>query len=197
MLQHAAFAKYQLSHFNHTNFAQVVRDLQVINSLCSLEFDWLITGPEFKDDATRLISNVIQLQNGQSQSAASGMELASQLCHLYGVNPAVVAENWASRMFREHKAQAVDIELRKFDTFDPINYVRLSIAAKKYTIENAEIIRKSHDPKVRMMYIMNDLQNDTDAMQDVLASMDGNTIITYLTLSKYKVPRDSPRTRCS
>jgi hypothetical protein len=205
MLQHAAFAKYQLPNFNHNSFAQVVRDVQVINSLRSQEFGWLITGPEFKkllqDDATRLISNVIQLHNGLSPSAASGMELASQLCHQYEVNPAIVAENWASRMFREHKAQAVDIVIRKIDSFDPIDYVRLGIAATKYTIENAEIakiirksrdpkVRKSRDPKLRMMYIMKELQNDADAMQDVLASMDGNAIITYLTLSKYKVPRD-------
>jgi hypothetical protein len=196
LLAHAAFAKYQLPKFNHNEFANTVRDLQVLNTLRSVEYGWLITGGAFldllRDDKARLVSNVIQLQNTITNSS-SALELASVLCHLYGVNPSIVAENWAVRMLKKHTGSAVEGVLRKIKPYDSIDYVRLATAAKKYSIIDADvyrIVKGARDPKVRMIYILTELKRDAEAMQDVLESMDGNAIVTYLALCRYQLPKE-------
>jgi hypothetical protein len=145
-----------------------------------------------KEDRVRLISNVIQLQNTTTRSS-SAFELGSTLCHLYGVNPSIVAENWAVRMLKVHSTAAVDGVLRKIKTYDSVDYVRLAVAAKKYAIEISEvskIVKCARDPKVRMIYILTELGNDEDAMKDVLQSLDGNAIVSYLFICRYKLAGD-------
>jgi hypothetical protein len=146
-----------------------------------------------KEDRQRLILNVIQLQNSTTRSSTA-LELAHVLCHLYGINPSIVAENWAARMLKLHQAAAVDGVLRKIKPYDSVDYVRLAVAAKKYAIENSEvnkIVKCARDPKVRMIYILTELGNDVEAMQDVLQSMDGNALVSYLVLCKYKLPAET------
>jgi hypothetical protein len=196
LLQHAAFAKYQLPSFDHNVFRSAIRDMQSLNTLRTADYGWLITGHQYqelaRENCPRMLSNIIQSQS-QSSTAPSALELAGSFCHLYHLNVATVAEHWASRMFRDHRGAAVDGVLRKLAPYDPIDYVRLANAARKYTVDIPDIckiIRGARDPKVRMLYILNDLANEQDAMQDVLQSLDGNAIICYLAIARLRLPHD-------
>jgi hypothetical protein len=184
LLAHAAFAKYQLPDFNHDEFGHVIRDVQVLTTLRSPDFGWMTTGTQLTEtiqrDPVHLVSIAIQMQK---------LELAGILADLYGVNPSIIGEHWAARMLKEYKGTAIDGILRKISQYGTIDYIRLAKAAVAYAIPFSDVtrlVKQVRDPKLRMTYILDELHNDPDALQDVVASQDGNAIMSYIFVKKMR-----------
>jgi hypothetical protein len=98
-------------------------------------------------------------------------------------------------MLKDFKTAAVDPVLRKISTYGNVDYIRLAKAATSYAIAPSDVtrlVKRVREPKVRMIYILDELHSDADALQDVVESQSGDAIMSYVYVKRLRAtPKES------
>lgn len=189
MYELAAFAKYFVARFKHDIALQYKNDLDIANELRSHRYKWFLTGPVFsadRENKTNIVSVLSQLQC---------RNLAAVICRLYNINMSMVAESWAIDMIeqypRDKAKDCLDLIVKKVACHDQVDFIRLAKRARKknWDVETEQgLVKLERDAKKRMIYFEKRTPGGGGeaVRQNVVDSLDGNAILTYLFLNKMR-----------
>lgn len=184
----AAFAKYQIDNFDQHKIENVNTQIRILYSLRTRGFFTILANDLMMAEPKSLLNTIIQMDNNsKSDRRICYIHEGAAICRMIRHNPSIVAQHWANMMLSTYKASAIDTILRRLNNYDQIDFYRLAKSAKFYGMEKRHVKEFANfirDPESKMNFMMNEIQDNEDVVQDVLSCKDGNTLIQFLYMKK-------------